>query len=212
MKRLYTLSLLLLMCLTSMAQTPSGRSATVTLLKDFEPTVVLMKNGKVNRLRYGNVFMKNSTLVYKQMQNSTVMEANMDVVKQITIGQRIFMNLDNQLAETIDTIGENYLVRVRTVDVETMKAEFLNESNYMNFNIGDWFSFTRDEALDKAEPYPLMDKYYFIIKGKKLLAHERNVRNSLSRKRLDAYDQMIAMGFNWSKKEDLQRMLAFLSE
>lgn len=213
MNRIVIIILLLMsQAVSVMAQIPSGRSAEVTLLKDFKPVTVVMKNGKINQLRYGNVFLKNSTLVYRKTANSTVMEANMDVVKHIILDKRTFVSLDNQLAEVLDTIAESYLMRVRTIDTETMRAEYLNESNYTNFDLGEVFSFTRSDALEKQEPYPLLDKYYFVIKGKKILAHERNVRNSISRKRLAAYDTMINMGFSWSSIDDLRRMLEFLCE
>lgn len=212
MRRLYSLFLFVLAQVMMMAQTPSGRSAQVTLFADFKPVTVVLNNGKVNNLRYGNVFMKNSTLVYKQTEKSTVMEANMDVVKRITIDKRTFINVDRQLAEVVATVGENNVVRVRTIDIETMKAEMMNESNYTNFDMGEVFSFTKSDVFEKEEPYPLVDKYYLIIDGKKILAHERSVRNLLSRKRLDDYDAMIRSNFNWGRVGDLERLLRFLTD
>ena len=213
MNRIVTIIfLILLQVVSAVAQIPSGRSADVTLYKEFKPATVYMKNGKISQLRYGNVFLKNSTLVYRQTEKSTVMEANMSVVKHVIMNDRTFVNLDQQLAEVLDTVSENYLMRVCTIDVETMKAEYLNESNYTNFDLGEVFSFTRSDAIEKQEPYPLLDRYYFVIKGKKILAHERNVRNSISRKRLTEYDTMINMGFSWASTDDLRRMLVFLSE
>lgn len=210
-KRLNFLILFILAQMMMMAQTPIGRSAQVTIFPDFKPVTVVMNNGKVTNLRYGNVFMKNSTLVYKQTENGTVMEANMDVVKQIIIDKRTFVNIGKQLAEVVATVGENSVVRVRTIDVETMKAEIMNETNYTNFDMGEVFSFTKSDVFEKEEPYPLVDQYYLIIDGKKVLAHERSVRNILSRKRLDAYDAFIRSNFNWGRVGDLERLLRFLT-
>ena len=104
------------------------------------------------------------------------------------------------------------MTRVRTIDIETMKAEMMNESNYTNFDMGEVFSFTKSDVFEKEEPYPLVDKYYLVIDGKKILAHERNVRNMLSRKRLDDYDAMIRSNFNWGRVGDLERLLRFLTD
>jgi hypothetical protein len=153
------------------------------------------------------------------MPTGEIMEASMPVVAGLTIGERNFVNVKNQLAEVITTEGKASLVRVRTIDIETMKGEYLNNSTITNSSmlddlsagraIGESMSTTRIEGADDEEPYPLMDTYYYVAGNKVTLAHERAVKLVIKKDQRKDYQIAISMDFNWARQEDLVKLLKF---
>ena len=218
MRNIILLSLLIA-CSSLYAQIPSGRSKTVTMFNDFQPAIIKFKDGKESVHKQTNIFLKNSTLIYKKMPTGEIMEASMPVVAGLAIGERNFVNVKNQLAEVITTEGKASLVRVRTIDIETMKGEYLNNSTITNSSmlddlsagraIGESMSTTRIDGADDEEPYPLMDTYYYVAGNKVTLAHERAVKLVIKKDQRKDYQIAISMDFNWARQEDLVKLLKF---
>ena len=211
------LLILLALCSSVHAQIPAGRSKTVTMFSDFQPAIIKLKDGKSSVHKQTNIFLKKSTLVYKKAPTGEIMEASMPVVAGLTVGEHNFINVKNQLAEVVATEGNASLVRVRVVDVETMKGEYLNNSTITNSSmlddlnagrlIGESMSTTRVDGAEDEEPYPLMDTYYYVVGEKVTLAHERSVKLALKKDKRKEYDIIISTGFSWTKPEDLARLL-----
>ena len=187
------------------------------MFKDFQPAVIKLKDGKSSVHKQTNIFLKNSSLVYKKVPTGEIMEASMPVVAGITIGEHDFINVKNQLAEVVATEGNASLVRVRLIDVETMKGEYLNNSTITNSSmlddlsagraIGESMSTTRIDGAEDEEPYPLMDTYYYVVGDKVTLAHERSVKPVLKKDRRKEYQIIISLDFSWSRQEDLVKLL-----
>ncbi len=217
----YILLFLLAICTSAFAQIPSGRSKTVTMFADFQPAIIKLKDGKSSVHKQTNIFMKNSTLVYKKMPTGEIMEASMPVVESITVGERNFINVKNQLAEVVATEGNASLVRVRTIDIETMKGEYLNNSTITNSSmlddltagraIGESMSTTRMDGAEEEEPYPLVDTYYYVAGGKVTLAHERSVKLVIKKDQRKEYQVTTSLNFNWARQEDLVKLLKFFN-
>ena len=191
----------------------------MTMFNDFQPAIIKFKDGKESVHKQTNIFLKNSTLIYKKMPTGEIMEASMPVVAGLAIGERNFVNVKNQLAEVITTEGKASLVRVRTIDIETMKGEYLNNSTITNSSmlddlsagraIGESMSTTRIDGADDEEPYPLMDTYYYVAGNKVTLAHERAVKLVIKKDQRKDYQIAISMDFNWARQEDLVKLLKF---
>jgi hypothetical protein len=189
------------------------------MFNDFQPAIIKFKDGKESVHKQTNIFLKSSTLIYKKMPTGEIMEASMPVVAGLTIGERNFVNVKNQLAEVITTEGKASLVRVRTIDIETMKGEYLNNSTITNSSmlddlsagraIGESMSTTSIEGADDEEPYPLMDTYYYVAGNKVTLAHERAVKLVIKKDQRKDYQIAISMDFNWARQEDLVKLLKF---
>ncbi len=217
----YILLFLLAICTSAFAQIPSGRSKTVTMFADFQPAIIKLKDGKSSVHKQTNIFIKNSTLVYKKMPTGEIMEASMPVVESITVGERNFINVKNQLAEVVATEGNASLVRVRTIDIETMKGEYLNNSTITNSSmlddlsagraIGESMSTTRMDGAEEEEPYPLVDTYYYVAGGKVTLAHERSVKLVIKKDQRKEYQVTTSLNFNWARQEDLVKLLKFFN-
>lgn len=155
------------------------------------------------------------------MPTGEIMEASMPVVESITVGERNFINVKNQLAEVVATEGNASLVRVRTIDIETMKGEYLNNSTITNSSmlddltagraIGESMSTTRMDGAEEEEPYPLVDTYYYVAGGKVTLAHERSVKLVIKKDQRKEYQVTTSLNFNWARQEDLVKLLKFFN-
>ncbi|MBO4482582.1 MAG: hypothetical protein IKX93_05645 [Bacteroidaceae bacterium] len=208
---------LLALCTSVQAQIPAGRSKGVTMFSDFQPAIIKLKDGKSSVHKQTNIFLKNSTLVYKKVPTGEIMEASMPVVAGITVGDRNFINVKNHLAEVVATEGDASLVRVRVIDVETMKGEYLNNSTITNSSmlddlsagrlIGESMSTTRIDGAEDEEPYPLMDTYYYVVGDKVTLAHERSIKSAIKKDQRHEYEVILSNGFSWTRQEDLAKLL-----
>ena len=208
---------LIALCTSVHAQVPAGRSKTVTMFSEFQPAIIKLKDGKSSVHKQTNIFLKNSSLVYKKAPTGEIMEASMPVVAEITVGNRNFINVKNHLAEVVATEGNASLVRVRVIDVETMKGEYLNNSTITNSSmlddlnagrlIGESMSTTRIDGAEDEEPYPLMDTFYFVVGDKVTLAHERSIKSAIKKDQRHEYEVIIANDFSWARQEDLAKLL-----
>ena len=163
----------------------------MTMFKDFQPAIIKLKDGKQSLHKQTNIFLKNSTLVYKKVPTGEIMEASMPIVAGITMGERNFINVKNQLAEVVATEGKASLVRIRIIDVETMKGEYLNNSTITNSSmlddlnagrlIGESMSTTRVDGADDEEPYDALaerqDESRFRERGQQVARCKRCVVN-----------------------------------
>ena len=221
MKHAFLLFLLAL-CSSAYAQIPAGRSRTVTMFSDFQPAIIKLKDGKTSVHKQTNIFLKNSSLVYKKAPTGEIMEASMPVVAGITVGERNFINVKNQLAEVVATEGKASLVRIRVIDVETMKGEYLNNSIMTNSSmiddlnagraISETMSTTRIDGAEDEEPYPLMDTYYYVVGDKVTLAHERSIKSALKKDQRKEYEVILSAGFSWARQEDLAKLLKLFNQ
>ena len=208
---------LIALCTSVHAQVPAGRSKTVTMFSEFQPAIIKLKDGKSSVHKQTNIFLKNSSLVYKKAPTGEIMEASMPVVAEITVGNRNFINVKNHLAEVVATEGNASLVRVRVIDVETMKGEYLNNSTITNSSmlddlnagrlIGESMSTTRIDGAEDEEPYPLMDTFYFVVGDKVTLAHERSIKSAIKKDQRHEYEVILSNGFSWTRQEDLAKLL-----
>ena len=156
------------------------------------------------------------------MPTGEIMEASMPVVESITMGERNFINVKNRLAEVVATEGNATLVRIRVIDVETMKGEYLNNSIMTNSSmlddlnagrlIGESMSTTRIDGAEDEEPYPLMDTYYYVVGDKATIAQERSIKSALKKEQRKEYEVIISTGFSWTRAEDLAKLLKLFNQ
>ena len=212
MKRiLFTFVVLLFVVDGAMAQIPVGRTDRVTLFDAFVPAVIELKSGMVNRQAQANIFLKNSSLVYKR--NGVDMAASMDLVKEVFMNARRFVNVNNQLLEVLDTCGNVALTRLHLIDVEAFEGEYLNNSDITNISLRENFSVTRLDPSDGSQSYPVTDTYFYLVNGKKVKCHEREVQLAVAKKSRAEYEACIkGFGFSWADIDDLKKVLRILAK
>ena len=209
-----TLLFALVMATIAMAQVPYGRTDCVTIFPDYRPAKIVMASGNVLKVKEANVFLKNSSLMYKDRFGKD-MEANMSLVKGVSFADREFMVFNRQLAELIHTCGNNRLIRVLTIDQDALKGEILNQSNITSVSgliSGDVLGITRDVVHEDQLRFPVIAQYYYVIDGKEMKCHEREVSHKLSKAKRETYKIATARGaFNWANEDDLKSLLDELS-
>lgn len=213
MKSILLLPILLMAFLNADAQIIEGRTNDITLFHDFTPATILLESGQINRQREANIFLKNSALIYKS--KGKIMQANMNVIKNVSFGKRLFMKIEGKLAEIVDSCGENKLAIIRQINIDGLNTEILNNSTItsIDFTASEHLGITRTEAEPDQLAYPVDDIYYFIVNGKPILAHERDAKRAAGRKRMEAYERVISQRhFKWTQKESLMEVLKVFSE
>lgn len=194
------------------AQVPAGRTNAVTIFEGYKPAIVTLTTGKISKVAQANIFMKNASLVYRS--GTKDMEASMNVVKQVRFGDRMFIKVRNQLAEVLDTCGNNLLVSVRLIDLEAMKSEMYNNSDITNLSFSDaGIGVTRNDLGEDDLKYPVIDNYYYIIKDKPIPCHDREVRMAVNKALRHEMDIVIqSRNFSWGNRDDLREVLKAISK
>ena len=206
MKSALTIAALMLVTTGVFAQVPAGRSEKVTFFDAYIPAAIELVDGTENYQSQANIFMKNSALVYKK--GATDMQANMTRVKAVNFGKRRFININNQLAEVLDTCGRYKLVRVRLIDVDAFNGEWLNNSDITNISLSENLSVTRLDPNEETLTYPLVDNFYYLAKGKTIRCHERYVRPLIAKKNRAKIDAQMKSGMiNWTSADDLKALM-----
>jgi len=216
MKKLLTIGVLLLsMCMTMFAQEETKQLA---MFKSYRPATINMTNGKVVRASFANIFLKNAALLY--LRGDQTMEAYMNTIKSVRMDSLYFVNINNQLAQFIDSVGENRLYCVTLIDMDAYKTQLKNNVNISAnsfselVNGSDQISYSTVE-LEAEEDHrlPLIRVYYYLYNGKIIRVHEREISRRLPKSKRHIYKSVMALpDFSWVDAESLMKMLRAISE
>jgi len=195
------------------AQVPAGRSACTTMFEEFFPGVVTLSNGHKSKQSQLNIFLRESTLVFKR--GNQIMEAEMPTIQAVEIAGHQFINVRNILAEVIavDSLSDIKLVKVRTVDVEAMRHEALDNStvDHLSLTSIDALNVSRRFDGENTEPYLLMDTYYYLLAdGKQVQADERSVKDKIGKKKRKDLEALVEYNFSWGDPNSLVRVFPLL--
>lgn len=216
MKKLLTIGVLLLsMCMMMFAQEETKQLA---MFKSYRPATINMTNGKVVRASFANIFLKNAALLY--LRGDQTMEAYMNTIKSVRMDSLYFVNINNQLAQFIDSVGENRLYCVTLIDMDAYKTQLKNNVNISAnsfselVNGSDQISYSTVE-LEAEEDHrlPLIRVYYYLYNGKIIRVHEREISRRLPKSKRHIYKSVMALpDFSWVDAESLMKMLRAISE
>lgn len=210
MRSLLTALLAMVLSTAGLAQ---KRTTQATLYKEFKPSTITLKNGRIIKQPLTNVFLKNSSLVY--LQGEYTMEANMNNVAAVEFKDRKYININNQLAYLVDSVGQNAVYRIDLFDMAAYKAQLRNNVNISNLSIGDMVSTTTVD-LNNEEDYkfPVIANFYFLYNGEYIRAHERDISrrlpkdNEVKRK----YKTVVGLdNFSWIDPASLVALLKAIS-
>lgn len=199
----------LLLLVFSLAGLAQKRTTQATLYRQFVPSTITLKDGRKLKQPLTNVFLKNSSLVY--LKGEYTMEANMDNIAVVEFKDRKFININNQLAYLVDSVGQNAVYRIDLFDMVSYKAQLRNNINISNIEIGEMVS-TTSVDLNNEEDYkfPVFPEFYFLYNGQYVKAHEREISRRLPKdgdlKR--KYKTAIGMkNFSWTDETSLVVLL-----
>lgn len=183
----------------------------LTVYKDFQPSVIQLKDGRFIKQSLTNIFLKNSSLLY--MQGTNAMEANMDNIVSVKFNDRHYVKIDTLLAYVVDSIGQDVLYCATVIDVNAYQANLRN--NIMITNIsggsGNLTSSTMDTNTDDDYVFPLIDLFFYKFDGKYVKCHERNLQYILKKDQKRILRTFASMkDFSWTDKDSLLTLLKAL--
>ena len=206
------LTLLALVAIVAAAGPMQAQTVTpaLTVYREFRPAKVLLASGKTTRVALANIFLKNSSLLYKH--GDQTMEANMRTLERVDFDDRSYYRIDSVLAYRVDTVGSDALFRADRIDFDAFYRERVNNVEITSLSLGDVMQVTTADLADERDiQFPLIAVYYFRLGGRYVLAHERNVARLLSKeKRRLMKSAMLDPHFSWSSEQSLLTMLRLI--
>ncbi len=215
MKRLLTIGFLLVaVCTTTFAQLDTKQLA---LFKQFKPATIHMTNGKTVKSPQANIFLKNGALLF--LRGEYTMEANMSTISTVTFDSLNFVNIDNQLALFIDSVGKNRLYCVTLIDLEAFIANLKNNQTITSnpfdglMSGSDQLSFTTIDLENQEDmSLPLIRQFYYLYEGKIIKVHEREISRRLPKSKRHLYKSVMSLpDFSWVDVASLMKMLKAIS-
>lgn len=209
-KILLLIMMVLLTCGHAAAQ---KKTKYATLYRDFRPSVVTFADGHRSRQSLTNVFLKNSALLF--LRGELTMEATMDNIVAVDFeGGRSFVNVNNQLAYKIDSVGSNYLCCVELFDKDTYERNLRNNVNITNIDLGDQIS-TATVDINTEDDYklPVFRHFYYYYNGEYIKVHERELSRRLPKDKRTMMKRIMALpDFSWTRDESLVQLLKAISD
>lgn len=207
MKRIVTILVLASAILTATAQ---QTTTALTVYKEFQPATIHLADGRLLKVGFANIFLKNSSLLYKSGQDTK--EANLKTLTKVDFKDRTYYRVDTVLAYLVDSVGRQRLYCSQRIDFAAWKQMKVNNSNITSLDLGDMVSFTSADLADEQDiHFPLINVYYLQIDGKYVLAHERNLKRVLNKERQRLMASVMSEpGFSWTSEASLLKLLKYL--
>ena len=208
MKKIITIMLMMCSGIMLWAQ---DETFNLTVYKEFKPGIIHMANGKDLANPLLNIFLKNASLLYKS--GTLTKEANMDNVLGVDFKDRKYVNIENELAYIVDSVGANRLYCSTLIDIEAYKTLQKNNVNISNMSLGDQISYSTIE-LERQEDVqmPIINHFYYFYEGKIVKVHEREIWRLLPKEKRRLYKTIISEDrFSWVDAESLMRLLKAIS-
>lgn len=210
MKRIITLMMGLAFVMNIAAQQYEKEDSLhrVTAFEKWQPAVVTLIDGKAVTVRQANIFLKNSTLLYRNSRGKA-MQALMRNIKSVDISGRHYERIDSMLFWRVDTVEQNALFCSTYIDIQALHQQILNSRVMTNLELSSEFlSTTSVEAGDDSFEYPLRNMYYYRYNGKWVRAHDRALWRVLPKSKRQDYKIALSIpGFSWTNPNSLMDLL-----
>ena len=190
------------------------RSATPFAHAEFKRAKILQPFGKFVWAD-ANILLKDASLCF--IENDTIKKAFVDKVIAVQFDSATYRKVEGgQMGLVIAEKNYNSLIRLRTIDMKQYTEEHDGTQNaaYLEFDgIGRMESSFIDlnNAPFLEEGYPVKDKYYFIVKGKCVVANESHIEREVSKKHMDDFKTLMRdRWWSWRDEESLKMLLEYL--
>ena len=210
MKRFSVLFMAGLLALCASAQ---KRTTMLTMFKQNKPATITLNDGRIVKSPHSNVFLKNAALLY--LQGTDIKEARMDIISSVDFGERKFINIDNRLAYFVDSVRGNSLYCIELIDMDSYKRNLKNNVNITHIDLSSDHidAFTNDTNEDNDFLLPVFKHFYYLLDGKIIEAHDRDLWQALDKERYRLFKTAIsAPDFSWSDPESLMNILRLISK
>ena len=190
------------------------RSATPIVHAEFKKAKVVQPFGRFIEAQ-ANIFLKDASLCY--LDNDTIKKAYLDKIIAVHFDSVVYWKVDDRyMGEVIAQKNYNYLVRVRTIDMEqyTKETDGVENSAFFEFDgIGRMQNSFIDMFGDfhAKSGFPLKEKFYFIVKGRSVVANESHIRKEISAQSMDKFKELMKdRWWSWRDEESLIILLDLL--
>lgn len=202
--------LLTMFVMAALISTAQQRTTQATLYRQFKPSVITLKTGRTINQAHTNVFLKNGSLVY--LNGEYTMEANMETIAAVEFDDRKYININNQLAYMVDSVGSNILYRIDLLDLNAYNQNIRNNINISNMGFESGAITTTSMDLNNEDDYklPIFSHYYFLYNGEFVKVHEREVSRVLPKDKdlKRKYRTIIGLDdFSWNSDKSLMKLL-----
>ena len=195
------------------AQEAQRKTLMATMYQQNKTATVTLVDGRKIKAPDSNVFLKNASLLY--FQGGQAKEARMDIISTVEFDDRKFVNIENRLAYFVDSINGNSLYCVDLIDMDAFERALKNNVNYTFIDITTerMESFTNNLNTEDDFIFPLSSTYYFILDGKIVKAHDRDLYRALNKERYRMMKTAISdPTFSWTDPKSLMRLLELISK
>lgn len=182
----------------------------LTVYKEFRPAKVMLADGKMLNLSLANIFLKNSSLLYKS--GLVTKEANMNTVLRVDFKDRSYLRIDTLLAYQVDTVGHDVLYCAQMIDMESYRQQIANNREITSLDLNDMIGYTTVDLQNEQDiHFPIKNVFIFRINGKFVIAHERSMKRLLTKEKRRILASAIAMsGFSWNDEKSLMELLKMI--
>ena len=182
----------------------------LTVYKEFRPAKVMLADGKILNLSLANIFLKNSSLLYKSGLETK--EANMNTVLRVDFKDRSYLRIDTLLAYQVDTVGHDVLYCAQMIDMDSYRQQIANNREITSLDLNDMIGYTTVDLQNEQDiHFPIKNVFVFRINGNFVIAHERSLKRLLTKEKRRILASAIAMpGFSWNDEKSLMNLLKMI--
>lgn len=181
-----------------------------TVYPEFKAATVWLSDGKKLKVMLANIFLKNSTLLYKSGMQT--MQANMQTMQRVDFDDRTYYRLDTILAYRVDTVGSDALYCAEHIDFAAWRQAMANNTLFTSLDLNDMVGYTTAELANEQDiHFPVVNSYYFLLNGKYVIAHERQLKRVLNKEKRRLMEAaMVEKDFSWSSEKSLMKLLRMI--
>lgn len=182
----------------------------LTVYKEFRPAKVMLADGKILNLSLANIFLKNSSLLYKSGLETK--EANMNTVLRVDFKDRSYLRIDTLLAYQVDTVNHDVLYCAQMIDMDSYRQQIANNREITSLDLNDMIGYTTVDLQNEQDiHFPIKNVFIFRINGNFVVAHERSLKRLLTKEKRRILASAMAMpGFSWNDEKSLMNLLKMI--
>ena len=134
----------------------------LTVYKEFRPAKVMLADGRILNLSLANIFLKNSSLLYKSGLETK--EANMNTVLRVDFKDRSYLRIDTLLAYQVDTVNHDVLYCAQMIDMDSYRQQIANNREITSLDLNDMIGYTTVDLQNEQDiHFPIKNVFMSVL-------------------------------------------------
>lgn len=178
-----------------------------TLYPTFSPATVYLADGRVVKERNANIFLKNSTLVFKS--GNLIKKVRTSLISKVEFADATYYRVDTLLASVVDSVQGRALYKASIIDIEAYNALMTANSSVTDVVVAEYVSVgSVERTATEDKDYPLIDYYFMDFQGKQVLMEDRKLYRMVPKEKRRLYKNTIsAPDFSWTSPKSLCKLM-----